>query len=203
MKINELINNVYDQILKVKSNLAIFYKFLLFIVPFLTIAYYFIFISSILPANVAAKYSALTIAYFVPPAGKESIIPLMLSDKIGPPISPWIVGSTIVMLDIISCAIIAYNWWFAEFIINKIDILKRGYRILHRRAEKFRKRKWLTFALLLFMIIPFQGTGGISTTIISRLLGLSANRTIAIVFIGSAITTSLWILWWLGFLNFL
>ncbi len=203
MKINELINNVYDQILKVKSNLAIFYKFLLFIVPFLTIAYYFIFISSILPANVAAKYSALTIAYFVPPAGKESIIPLMLSDKIGPPISPWITGSTIVMLDIISCAIIAYNWWFAEFIINKIDILKRGYKILQRRAEKFRKRKWLTFALLLFMIIPFQGTGGISTTIVSRLLGLSANRTIAIVFIGSAITTSLWILWWLGFLNFL
>lgn len=203
MKINELINNVYDQILKVKSNLAIFYKFLLFIVPFLTIAYYFIFISSILPANVAAKYSTLTIAYFVPPAGKESIIPLMLSDKIGPPISPWIAGSTIVMLDIISCAIIAYNWWFAEFIINKIDILKRGYKILQRRAEKFRKRKWLTFALLLFMIIPFQGTGGISTTIVSRLLGLSANRTIAIVFIGSAITTSLWILWWLGFLNFL
>jgi len=203
MKINELINNIYSQILKIRSNLAIFYKFLLFIVPFLTIAYYFIFISSILPSNVAAKYSALIIAYFIPPAGKESIIPIMLSDKIGPPISPWITGSTIVILDVISCAIIAYNWWFAEFIINRIGILKRGYRILQKKAEKFRKRRWLTFALLLFMIIPFQGTGGISTTIVSKLLGLSANRTIAIVFAGSTITTSLWILWWLGFLNFL
>ena len=88
-------------------------------------------------------------------------------------------------------------------IINHIGIIKRGYVWLHKRAEKFKKMKWINVGLLLFMIIPFQGTGGISTTIISRLLGLSAKRTVAIVFAGSIITTSIYILWWMGFLNFL
>jgi len=203
IKINEFIVNAYNQLSKIKTNLAILHKFLLFITPFLTIAYYFIFISSVLPPNAVAKYTGLVIAYFFPPAGKESVIPLMLSNQLGPPISPWIVGSTIVILDVISSAIIAYNWWFAELIINHIGLLKKGYAWLHRKAEKFKKAKWLDAALLLFMIIPFQGTGGISTTIISRLLGLSAKKTVAIVFAGSTITTSLWILSWLGFLNFL
>ncbi len=203
IKINEFIVNSYNQLSKIKSNLAILYKFLIFITPFLTVAYYFIFIFSILPSNAATKYTALVLAYFFPPAGKESVIPLMLSSQIGPPISPWIVGSTIVILDVISSAIIAYNWWFAEFIIKHIGILQRGYTWLQERAKKFKKAKWLDLALLLFMIIPFQGTGGISTTIVARFLGLSARKSVAIVMIGSTITTSIWILSWLGFFSFL
>jgi len=201
MKINEFIINAYNQLSRIKSNLAILHKFLVFIIPFLTIAYYFVFVSSILPPNAAAKYTGLVAAYFFPPAGKESVIPLMLSNQLGPPISPWIVGSTIVILDVISSAIIAYNWWFAEFIINHISILQRGYKWLQERAKKFKKARWLDMALLLFMI--FQGTGGISTTIVARLLGLPARKTVAIVMAGSTITTSLWILWWLGFLSFI
>ena len=203
MKINEFIINAYNQLSRIKSNLAILHKFLIIIIPFLTIAYYFVFVSSILPPNAAAKYTGLVIAYFFPPAGKESVIPLMLSNQLGPPISPWIVGSTIIILDVISSAIIAYNWWFAEFIINHISILQRGYKWLQERAKKFKKARWLDMALLLFMIIPFQGTGGISTTIVARLLGLPARKTVAIVMAGSTITTSLWILWWLGFLSFI
>ena len=203
MRINEFISNAYNQLSRIKSNLAILHKFLILIIPFLTIAYYFVFVSSILPPNAAAKYTGLVIAYFFPPAGKESVIPLMLSNQLGPPISPWIVGSTIIILDVISSAIIAYNWWFAEFIINHISILQRGYKWLQERAKKFKKARWLDMALLLFMIIPFQGTGGISTTIVARLLGLPARKTVAIVMAGSTITTSLWILWWLGFLSFI
>jgi len=216
IKINEFISNAYNQLSKIRSNLAIFYKFLIFITPFITILYYFIFIANILPPNAVAKYIVLTIAYLFPPLGKESIIPLMLSSapeksirilffsfsySSWPPISPWIVGSTIVILDVISSSIIAYNWWFAEMIINHIGILKRGYAWLHGRAEKFKKAKWLDLALLLFMIIPFQGTGGVSTTIIARLLGLQARKTVLIVTAGSIITTSIWILSWLGFFN--
>jgi len=203
IKINEFIVNSYNQLSRIKSNLAILYKFLIFITPFLTVAYYFIFIFSILPSNATTKYTALVLAYFFPPAGKESVIPLMLSSQVGPPISPWIAGSTIVILDVISSAIIAYNWWFAELIINHIGILQRGYTGLQERAKKFKKAKWLDLALLLFMIIPFQGTGGISTTIVARLLGLSARKSVTIVMIGSTITTSIWILSWLGFFSFL
>ena len=218
MRINEFIINAYNQLSRIKSNLAILHKFLILIIPFLTIAYYFVFVSSILPSNAAAKYTILTIAYFFPPLGKESIIPLMLSSapeksirilffsfsySSWPPISPWIAGSTIVILDVISSAIIAYNWWFAELIISHINVLQRGYKRLHEKAEKFKKTRWLDLALLFFMIIPFQGTGGISTTIVAKLLGLPARKTVAIVMAGSIITTSIWILSWLGFFGFL
>ena len=218
IKVNEIIINFYNQFSQIKNNLAVLYRLLLLITPFLTIAFYFIFIFSILPPNAVPKYSILTLAYFFPPLGKESIIPLMLSSaphktvKIlsfsfsyssWPPISPWIVGSTIVVLDVISSAIIAYNWWFAEVIIKNISVLQRGYNWLQKRAENFKKAKWLDMALLLFMLIPFQGTGGVSTTIIARLLGLSAHKTVAIVMLGSVITTSIWILSWLGFFSFL
>lgn len=202
MRIADFIKGSIEQIQKVRTNLSYMYKFIVLVTPFLTIAYYFYLISNILSAEEASKYTALTLAYFFPPAGKETIIPLMLSDKLGPPLSPWIVGSTIVIIDIISSAIIAYNWWFAELIIKHIPYLDRGYEFLQKKAEKFRRKKWLTVSLLLFMIIPFQGTGGISTTILSRLLGVKARKTVFIVALGSSITTATWILWWLGFFNF-
>ena len=202
MRIADFIKGSIEQIQKVRTNLSYMYKFIVLVTPFLTIAYYFYLISNILSAEEASKYTALTLAYFFPPAGKETIIPLMLSDKLGPPLSPWIVGSTIVIIDIISSAIIAYNWWFAELIIKHIPYLDRGYEFLQKKAEKFRKKRWLTVSLLLFMIIPFQGTGGISTTILSRLLGVKARKTVFIVALGSSITTATWILWWLGFFNF-
>ncbi|MCD6512428.1 MAG: small multi-drug export protein [Thermoplasmata archaeon] len=203
MRIDEFIKGSIEQIRRVRTNLSYMYKFIVFVTPFLTVAYYFFLIYNILSPEEITKYTALTLAYFFPPAGKETVIPLMLSDKLGPPISPWIVGSTIVIIDIISSAIIAYNWWFAELIIKHIPYLDRGYEFLQKKAERFRKKKWLTISLLLFMITPFQGTGGISTTILSRLLGLKANKTVLIVALGSSITTGVWILWWLGFLNFL
>jgi len=58
-------------------------------------------------------------------------------------------------------------------------------------------------SLVLFMIIPLQGSGGISTPILARLLGVKAKKTVAIVSVGSTITTTLFILWWMGLLNFL
>ena len=103
----------------------------------------------------------------------------------------------------ISAIIIAYNWWFPELIIKHVPLLDKGYEWLHRRAEKFRKKRLLTLSLIIFMIIPFQGSGGISTPILARLLGVKAKKTVMIVFAGSTITTTLFILSWLGFLNFL
>lgn len=204
MKIQKLINDAYEQLHRIHSNLGYLYKFLIFITPFLTVAFYFAFVFDYLPADAKAKYGALTLAYFVPPAGKESIIPLMLTENsIGPSLPAWIVGSTIVIMDAISSAILAYNWWFAELIIFHVPYLDKGYKWLQKKAEKYKKKKLLTLSLLLFMIIPFQGTGGISTTIIARLLGIKARKTVFIVLTGSLITTTVWILWWLGFLNFL
>ncbi len=199
MKILEAINEIYKQIQKAKHSLSHLYKILIFVTPFLTIIFYFAFVFDYLPPEIDGKYASLVVAYFLPPLGKESIIPLMLLSEI--PV--WIAGSTIVMMDIISSAIIAYNWWFAELIIYHIPYLDRGYDKLKKKSEKLSKKKLITLAMIIFMIIPFQGTGGISTTIISRLIGFKPKKTVAIVFIGSLITTSFIIMAYLGLFNFL
>lgn len=218
MRIQKLITEANEQVHLIWHNLGYLYRFLIFITPFLTIALYFVFVLDYLDSDSAQKYGISAFLYLFPPLGKESIIPLMLSSSeslsppewlsflgkniVGPSLPAWTAWSMVIAIDIISSAIIAYNWWFAELIITHIPFLDRGYTKLQTRAEKFRQRKLLTISLLLFMIIPFQGTGGISTTIISRAIGLNVQKTIAIVFIGSIITTTTWILWWLGFFTF-
>ncbi len=219
MRIPRLVTEAYERVHRIWHNLGYLYKFLVFIIPWLTVALYFALVLEILPSAEAQKYGVSAVAYLFPPFGKESIIPYMLSsgeglslpswlswaggNVVGPALPAWTVWSMIVIMDVISATILAYSWWFAEFVITRVGLLRRAYRALQRRAEKYRKKRLLTFSLLIFMMIPFQGTGGISTTIIARLLGVSAKRTISIVFAGSLITTTLWILWWLGFLNFL
>jgi uncharacterized membrane protein len=219
MKIPRLVTEAYDQVHRIWHNLGYLYKFLVFITPWLTVGLYFALVLDILAPAEAQKYGVSAIAYLFPPFGKESIIPYMLSSGeglslpgwlswadggvVGPALPGWTVWSMIVIMDVISSAILAYSWWFAEFIIVRISLLNRAYKALQRRADKYRKKRLLTVSLLIFMMIPFQGTGGISTTIVARLLGVSAKKTIMIVFAGSLITTTVWILWWLGFLNFL
>jgi uncharacterized membrane protein len=202
MKVPKIISDLVHQFQEIRNNLASLYKFLLFIAPFLTIAYYFVFVLEYLPNNLSGKYGGLVTAYFFPPAGKETIIPLMLtSNSLGPSIPAWVVGSTLIIMDVISSFIIAYNWWFAELIIKHVPLINRGYFWLQKKSEKFRKKGWLTMSLVVFMIIPFQGTGGINTSILARLLGVKAKKTVLICFIGSSVTTTLWILWWFEFFN--
>ena len=133
MKIQKIINDAYDQIYRIRTNLAYLYKFLTFVTPFLTIAFYFVFVLDYLPSSLAGKYGVFVIAYLFPPAGKESIIPAMLASGI----PSWVVWSTIIIMDVISASIIAYNWWFAELIITHIPFLDRGYAWLQKKAKKW------------------------------------------------------------------
>jgi uncharacterized membrane protein len=202
MRIPRIISEILKQFQDIRHNLLTMYKFLIFIVPFLTISYYFIFVFDYLPPNLTGKYGGLVIAYFLPPAGKESIIPLMLTgNTLGPSIPVWVVASTIVIMDVICAFIIAYNWWFVEFIFHHIPFLNRGYVWLQKKSGNYRRRRWITISLIIFMIIPFQGTGGINTPILARLLGIKAKKTVFICFTGSFITTILWIFWWFGIFN--
>jgi len=218
MRMPKLVNEAYGQIHRIWYNLGYLYRFLIFITPWLTVALYFALVIEYLPAEEANKYGVSALAYLFPPFGKESIIPYMLSSGdtlslpawlswlnsgVGPALPSWIAWSMIIVMDIICAVILAYSWWFAEFIIVRIRLLNRAYQVLQHKAEKYRQKRLLTISLLLFMMIPFQGTGGISTTIIARLLGVRAKKTVLIVFFGSVITTTVWIMWWQGFFEFL
>jgi len=59
MRIQKLIADAYEQVHRVWHNLGYLYKFLVFITPFLTIAFYFAFVFDYLPSDAAGKYGGL------------------------------------------------------------------------------------------------------------------------------------------------
>jgi uncharacterized membrane protein len=173
-------------------------------------------------------YWKLTVIYFIPPAGKETVIPaglgLISSWGVGAVLSPVIWGLSIWVFDILACLAIITNWWLLELLISVIPAfpfigirLKKKPRIykikispkswydgLHRKTQALEAKRYgklLPFALFIFMFIPFQGTGAMSTTIIGTWLGLRRLETILIVTIGSLLSTLFIIFLSLGILK--
>ncbi len=164
-------------------------------------------------------FSALTIAYFIPPAGKETVIPIALANDL--PASIW--GLSLWVYDILACVLIITNWWVIELLINHIPAfpfigirktkpriykkkvsLKLWYEGLHNKTQKFEEKKYgkiLPIALWVFMFIPFQGTGAMSTTIIGTWLGLKYREIFFIVAIGSLLSILFVTFAYLGILN--
>ncbi|MEM4257708.1 MAG: small multi-drug export protein [Candidatus Thermoplasmatota archaeon] len=176
----------------------------------------FILIFNQLPPHQQTWYSALSLAYFIPPAGKETVIPLGLSQGI--PAHYWAV--TLWVFDLLVSIIIITNWWIIELLIKHIPAfpfigirrrkphlykthisLKKWYDQLHQKTEAIKARRYgtlLPLALLIFMFIPFQGTGAMSTTIIGTGLGFPSKQTFTIVAIGSLLTILFMILLYTG-----
>lgn len=169
-------------------------------------ALFFLFVYNLLTPDQQVLYAALSLAYFVPPAGKETVILVGLSQ--GLPLLHWF--ATLWMFDILVCLGIMTNWWFLELFINHIPpfpfigirrkkphfykttvSLKIWYTKLQRKTKEIQQRnygKLLLFVLALFMFIPFQGTGAISTTIVATTLGLRKQKILFVVSLGSFIS---------------
>lgn len=124
------------------------------------------------------------LAYIVPPFGKESVIPIGVS--IG--INPLLVVASIAVLDFLSALFVYWNY----------DLLKRNRRIgsmlsrIEEKSQKTIKGRWFGKAwwlgVSLFMIMPFQGSGAISTTVIGRILG--ARWKIFVIIIAGSLLSS-------------
>lgn len=128
----------------------------------------------------------LLTAYVVPPFGKESIIPLALA--LG--VSPVFFVFSIILIDFLVALFLAWNFHLTHRIPLVGWYLKRaelhGERIL---ATKTWVKRLSLAGLLIFMVIPLQGTGALTTSIIGRVLGLGAYRVLAVVLVGSTISS--------------
>ena len=212
-----------------ESFLKYHFKHIIYFFIILTIGGLFVwFISKMLSPPEWAWYWKLTIIYFIPPAGKETIIPaglgIISSFGIGVPLSPYIWGFSIFVFDLLTCLAILTNWWLLELFISLIPAfpfigirlkqkpklyrikvsLKIWYEGLHRKTQALEKKRYgklLPFALFIFMFVPFQGTGAMSTTIIGTWLGFRFREIFLIIVIGSLISTVFMILISLGFLR--
>lgn len=154
-----------------------------------------------------AIFVLLLIAYIVPPFGKETIIPAMIfgeniqhlladvfhlsidtSSITGYPI--WIIIFSIVALDILVSAFITLNF----SLLLKIPLIGPWLRWIMRSAQKIMvKRPWIeslsSAGLLIFMYIPLQGSGAMTTSVIARLLGYKPVHAIGLVALGSLLSS--------------
>ena len=172
-------------------------------------------ISKIITPEQWSWYWKLTIIYFIPPAGKETVIPaglgLVSSLGVGVPLSPFIWGLSIWVFDLLACLAILTNWWLLELLIAAIPAfpfigirlktkprvyrttvsLNKWYEGLHKKTKTLETKRYgklLPIALFIFMFVPFQGTGAMSTTIIGTWLGFRYRETFLIVAMGSLLS---------------
>ncbi|OYT49089.1 hypothetical protein B6U83_02865 [Thermoplasmatales archaeon ex4484_36] len=90
-----------------------------------------------------------------------------------------------------------WNYDYAK----KIPFFGHLLRLVERRGRKVISQsrilsKFAFTALVLFVMIPFQGTGGAGATVIGRLIGMNPYKVLAAVVTGALLGTFL-----IGFLS--
>jgi uncharacterized membrane protein len=141
-------------------------------------------IGLIIEENLRIKYWPLVTGYFFPPLGKETIIPSGV--LVG--IDPILMALSIAFVDIIVALFLIWNYNLAKKIplIGKfmIKVEEKGKNV----EEKYGWIKPLRFiGIMLFVMIPFQGSGGMVGSIVGRLVGMKPWNTFFAISIGAVI----------------
>jgi len=128
----------------------------------------------------------LIVAYLLPPAGKESVIPVGIG--LGEPW--WLIASSTLVIDLCCSLFVALNLDLAL----RIPLLGPFIgRFMEGGRSFIEARPWLerlSFAgLIIFVIVPFQGSGGVNATILGRILGMGVAGAVGCVLIGSAVSS--------------
>ena len=143
-------------------------------IPFLLGAGLLLLLYSIYDYGTFLEISGLILVYFIPPAGKESIIPAAIAMGI-----PWItICISISIIDIISCLFMLWNFE----VIGMIPFIGPHItRLMRKGSQTLEKHTWLErlyfFGLIFFVFLPLQGTGSISGTILGKMAGTRTQNT--------------------------
>jgi uncharacterized membrane protein len=177
---NRAIEKIEDRLAQ-ESKSMIILKF--FAAPIL-VFFGVLFLYLILEYSVFLKLGGLMMAYFFPPLGKESVIPI----GIGAGIHPILIALAIAYVDIFVALFLIWNYDFAKLIpflgpwMEKVE--KKG-------GKKFKERPWLEnlafIGLILFVMFPFQGSGGVATSIIGRVIGMNKFKVFLAICIGAIV----------------
>jgi hypothetical protein len=126
--------------------------------------------------------AGLMLVYELPPAGKETVIPAGI--LLGYPW--WAVAASIALVDVEVGLFMVWNFDLAE----RIPVLGPWIRRFIAGGRAFlAERPWLTgltfFGIVLMVMIPFAGSGGVRGAIAGRLLGMSRLSVMAAITIGA------------------
>jgi uncharacterized membrane protein len=154
------------------------------LLPIILLALYFLGSLIVLPLDKMLILGSLMIAYYIPPSGKESIVPVGII--LGIPW--WLMALTVVVQDVVTCLFMILN-------LNLVFRIPRlgewTYRFLARGREFLTRWPWLSrwgmWGLSFFVMLPFQGTGGTGAPLVGWMMGLSPKRIIFAVGLGASL----------------
>jgi uncharacterized membrane protein len=159
-------------------------RYLRLLIPPLLAIIFFILCFLILSRDRMLILGGLMIAYFIPPSGKESLIPI----GIGLGIPWWLMALTLTLLDVITSLFMIMN--FALMIrvprlgpwIDKTTAIGREFM-----EERPWMARWRIPGVAFFVMLPLQGTGGVGATVVGLMAGLTPGEILIAVAIGAAI----------------
>ena len=147
----------------------------------------------------AGKLFFLMFAYFFPPLGKETIIPIGVGGGeitlpftnelvIVPSINPLIMALTIAFVDIVVALFLLWNYDLTKKIPIIGDFIIKVEKIGRSSSEKYAWIRPLRFiGIILFVMVPFQGSGGMVGSILGRLFGMKPVNTFCAISIGAVV----------------
>jgi uncharacterized membrane protein len=170
---------------KNEKNLSPLLKFLLPIVIGLGVM---LIMGFLLGSEMSMKYWPLMTGYFFPPLGKESIIPLGIANNF----HPAIMALSISFIDAIVALFLVWNYDLAKQIPIVGTFMKKVEEKGQDVEGKYGWIKPLRFVgIVLFVMVPFQGSGGMGGSIVGRLIGMKPWNTFLAIVIGALLGTFL------------
>ncbi|MDD1710646.1 MAG: small multi-drug export protein [Methanoregulaceae archaeon] len=158
--------------------------YLRLLIPPLLAVIFFLICILILPQDKILILGGLMLAYYVPPAGKESIIPI----GIGLGIPWWLMAITVTLLDVITSLFMIMNFVLMLRVpklgpwIEKTTTTGREFM-----AEHPWMARWRIPGVAFFVMLPLQGTGGVGATVVGLMAGLTPGEILFAVAVGAAI----------------
>jgi len=174
-----------------------------FFLPFVIGALGILSLYLIVDEESVGKLFFLMFAYFFPPLGKESIIPIGVSGGeinipfinrliVVPEINPLIMALTIAFVDIVVALFLLWNYDLAKKIPLIGKFMIKVEKIGRSSSDKYAWVKPLRFiGIILFVMVPFQGSGGLVGSILGRLIGMKPFNTFLAISIGAVLGTIL------------
>jgi hypothetical protein len=183
--------NLSENIAEYLSKRPIIRRILLFMIPPIIAAFYVLILWFSLPFEASKIILGGMTAYFFPPLGKESVIPLSIIalkslGYDGIFLNVVLVPFSVAFIDIIVALFLAWNFDLAL----KIPLLGPWMKKMEDAGRKrMKESRWqgalLFWGIVLFVMVPFQGSGGVAATIIGRMAGMNWKKTVLAISIGA------------------
>lgn len=167
-------------------------RLFLFWFPILASVFYIVMLWLAVPEPMFPIIGGLLLSYFISPFGKEVLIPtaiialLTLHGSDQAVLDIALVTSTVVFVDVMCSIFLLWNLDLLKHIPKVGRWIARIERFGRARMSKSPRRRRHSFiALTSYMALPFQGSGGVVSTIIGMVIGMRKRKVWTAVWVGS------------------